>query len=94
MDNRDLYYNQLSRRYGDGTQTHYNTPQAPRMTEHKMHLLSKGLPLVLLSGTIKVTDRGDLVFENAEGELSQLVNTPDELLIRKFKGDWGAGLLD
>lgn len=94
MDNRDLYYENLYRKYGSGTQIPHNTPQAPRMTEHKIFLLTKGLPLVLLNGTIKVTDRGDLVFENAEGELSQLVNTPDELLTRKFKGDWGAGRLD
>jgi hypothetical protein len=80
MNNRTLYYSNLSRKYGDGNSIPHNTPQAPRMTPHKINLLKQGLPLTLPNGTIKVSDRGDILFINLVGESSHFVNTPDELL--------------
>jgi hypothetical protein len=80
MNTRDLYFDNLLRKYGSGTQIPHNTPQAPRMTEHKINLLKQGLPLTLPNGTIKVSDRGDILFINLAGESSHFVNTPDELL--------------
>lgn len=79
--NRDKYYENLSRKYGEGSSAPYNTPQAPRMTSTKIELLKKGIPLKLENGTIDVTNRGDLIFINHKGEISQLVNIPDKILI-------------
>lgn len=76
----DKYSDGLLRRY-NSTTAHYNTPEAPRMTSHKLNLLSKGIPLQLENGVIKTTDRGDLVFVNLKNEISPLVLTPDKILI-------------
>jgi hypothetical protein len=76
---RDKYYDGLLRKYGHHKE--YKTPEAPRMTSHKMYLLGKGLPLTLENGVIKVTERGALVFIDNNNQMTWLIDVPDKILI-------------
>lgn len=55
----------------------HQTPRAPRMTQVKRDLLSKGLPHKTDYGVVDVNERGDLIVTYNDGQTGLFVNHTD-----------------